>query len=231
MEKINYMFIGVHPDDIEIGCGGLVKKLSKEYNVMMVDLTAGEMGSNGNKAIRLEESKKASEILGARYRINLQLADTNLSDDEDTMLKMVDLIRQYRPENIIYPYEKDYHPDHEYGSKLIKKVIFKSGLIKYKTNYEKFRPNKSYCYYINDVENPSFFVNISEEFEVKIEGLKAHKSQFTEDENTNKTYLNSGFIEKIELRDRYFGSISGCNYAEALYFEKPILIENMNFMK
>jgi len=231
MEKVDYMFIGVHPDDIEIGCGGTVRKLSKKYNVMMVDLTAGEMGSNGNKKIRLEESKKAARILGATYRINLELPDTNLSDDDSTIFKIADVIRKYRPENIVYPYEKDYHPDHEYGSKLIKKVIFKSGLIKYKTDYEKYRPNKSYCYYINDIENPTFFVDISDEYNSKIEALKSHESQFLANNATNKTYLNSGFIDKIMARDRYFGSNLGCEYAEPLYYDKSILVDSLDFMK
>lgn len=230
MEKIDYMFIGIHPDDIEIGCGATVKKLSQKYNVMMVDLTAGEMGSNGNREIRLKESQNASAILGAICRINLELEDTNLSDDENTIKEIVNLIRKYRPKNIVYPYKKDYHPDHEYGSRLIKKSIFKSGLIKYKSDFEKYRPIKTYCYYINDIENPSFFMDVSEVYDKKIEALKAHESQFSISENANKTYLNSGFIEKIEKRDSYFGSISDCKYAEALYYEKAILIDNLEFM-
>jgi len=231
MEKIDYMFIGVHPDDIEIGCGGIVKKLSKKYKVMMVDLTAGEMGSNGDKKIRLEESKKAAEILGSSYRINLELADTNLQDDSDTILKITDVIRKYRPENIVYPYEKDYHPDHEYGSKLIRKVIFKSGLIKYKTEYEKYRPLRSFCYYINDIEKPTFFVDISDEYSFKIDALKKHKSQFSPQGGENKTYLNSGFMDKIIVRDRYYGSNLGCEYAEPIYYDKLILVDDLDFMK
>ncbi|MGB3368146.1 MAG: bacillithiol biosynthesis deacetylase BshB1 [Acidaminobacteraceae bacterium] len=231
MEKIDYMFIGVHPDDIEIGCGGTVKKLSKKYNVMMVDLTEGEMGSNGNRKIRLDESKKAAEILDAIYRINLGLADTNLKDDDHTIFMIADIIRKYRPENIVYPYEKDYHPDHEYGSKLIRKVIFKSGLIKYKTDYEKYRPIRSYCYYINDIEKPTFFVDISDEYEFKIKALKSHESQFLTKNCSNKTYLNSGFIDKIMARDRYFGSSLGCEYAEPLYYDKEILVDSLDFMK
>lgn len=231
MDKIDYMFIGIHPDDIEIGCGGIVKKISKKYNVLMLDLTAGEMGSNGNREIRLKESQIAAEILGVSDRINLELADTMLSDDDETIYKIVEVIRKYRPSNIIYPYKKDYHPDHEFGSQLIRKSIFKSGLIKYKSNFEKYRPSKSYCYYINDIEKPSFFVDVSEDYESKIDALLAHKSQFISEESTSVTYLNSGFIDKIRNRDKYFGDISACNYAEALYYDKPILVENMEFMK
>lgn len=231
MKNINYMFIGIHPDDIEIGCGGIVKKLSQEHNIMLVDLTAGEMGSNGNREIRLKESQNASQILGAINRINLELADTNLTDDKNTINKIVDLIRQYRPENIIYPYKKDYHPDHEYGSYLIKKAIFKSGLIKYESKFEKYRPQKTYCYYINDVENPTFFVDISANYISKVQALRAHKSQFISEVDSNKTYLNSGFIEKIEARDKYFGSISACQYAEPLYYDKAILVNNIDFME
>ena len=228
---IDYMFIGVHPDDIEIGCGGMVRKLSKLKNVMMVDLTAGEMGTNGNRDIRIEESNDGAQILGAKYRINLELEDTNLRDDEKTIHEIVETIRKYRPKNIIYPYHKDYHPDHEFGSRLIKKSIFKSGLIKYVSKYEKYRPFKTFCYYINDIESPSFYVDVSEEYDYKIRSLKAHKSQFLVDKEANKTYLNSGFMDKIEARDKYFGSICGCEYAEALYYEKPIILTDLDLIK
>lgn len=230
LNKVEYMFIGVHPDDIEIGCGGIVSKVSKNKDVILVDLTAGEMGSNGNREIRKNESEEASKILGAKFRINLEFDDTNLKDNEITIMKIVNVIRKYRPEVIIYPYSKDYHPDHEFGSYIIKKSIFKSGLVKYETKYEKYRPRKSYCYYINDIENPTFFVDISDDHIHKIEALKAHKSQFITNESTNITYLNSGFIEDIVARDRYFGSNCGCEYAEPLYSGKLLLLKDLDFL-
>lgn len=226
--NIDYMFIGIHPDDIEIGVGGLVSKLSNNHNIVLVDLTIGEMGSNGNPEIRKNEAQNACKKLGALKRICLNLDDANIVNNRDSKLKVVEVIRKYKPKYIFFPYFKDYHPDHENGSRLIKESIFVSGLSKLKTEYDSYRPNKFFCYYINDIENPSFYIDISDDYDKKIAALSEHKSQFFSNTDSKSTYLNNGFIEKIERRDRYFGDKLGCNYAEPIYYEKDILIDGVD---
>lgn len=228
--NIDYMFIGIHPDDIEIGIGGLIGKLSDSKKIILVDLTMGEMGSNGNPEIRFNESQNAKEKLGAHERICLNMEDANIYVNKDYKLKIIDVIRKYRPTYIFFPYERDYHPDHENGSRLIKESIFASGLSKVETQFECYRPSKYFCYYINDIENPTFFIDVSSNYYKKIDALSEHKSQFFSFDGSKETYLNSGFIEKIVRRDSYFGDKVGCKYAEPIYYEKHVLIDGVELL-
>lgn len=219
--EMDLMVIGAHPDDIEIGIGGTIAKYSQsKKSVILVDLTSGEMGSNGNSKIRKEEAERASKILGADKRINLAMKDRNILVNSENIKKLVDLIRTYRPKVLFYPYKKDYHPDHEAAYRLVREAIHTSGLSKYVTCKDKYRPQEVYNYYINDIEEVSRFVDISSVYAIKQKALAAHESQFKKTHETIDTYLNEGFIENVGIRDRYWGMKSGCQYAEVLYTHK-----------
>lgn len=230
LEAINMsceiMAIGIHPDDVEIGIfGTLAKSSSLGKKIIIVDLTAGEMGSNGTVEIRKKESQNAAKLIQVE-RICLGLPDRNINGNQDQMSLMVDCIRQYKPEWILYPYHKDYHPDHENGSRLVKEAIHSAGLINYKTSIsEVHRPKKTAMYYINDVESPNLFVDISEVIGLKKQALEAHASQFTKSDDSKDTYLNNGFIDKVINRDAYFGMVSKVGYAEPLFLIVPPVVD------
>ncbi len=60
---LDVLVFGPHPDDAELGCGGaIVKAVKSGLRVGIVDLTAGEMGTKGDKEIRLKEAQKAKEM-------------------------------------------------------------------------------------------------------------------------------------------------------------------------
>ena len=62
--NIDILAIGSHPDDVELGCGGTIaKEISMNKSVGIIDLTQGELGTRGNKEIRLKESTEASKFL------------------------------------------------------------------------------------------------------------------------------------------------------------------------
>ena len=71
--KLDILAFGAHPDDVEMGCGGtIVKSTSKGKKVGIVDLTRGELGTNGTVEIRDKEAIEASKILGVSFRMNLE---------------------------------------------------------------------------------------------------------------------------------------------------------------
>ena len=58
-KTIDVLAFGAHPDDVELGCGGTLFKLSQlGYKIGIIDLTEGEMGSRGNVEERYKESSK-----------------------------------------------------------------------------------------------------------------------------------------------------------------------------
>jgi len=79
MSDVDIMAFGAHPDDVEIGCGGTLIKLSDAgYSVVIVDMVRGELGSRGTVDTRDQEAKASARIIGAMARENLGLEDGNI---------------------------------------------------------------------------------------------------------------------------------------------------------
>lgn len=223
--RYDILAFGVHPDDLEIGIyGTLAKSVTEGKSILMIDLTAGEMGSNGSPEIRKAEAENAAKLIGVD-RMCLGLPDRDIRVEKNQLDQIIRCIRLYQPEWILYPFEKDYHPDHENGSRLIREAIHSSGLIHYKLdNLEPYRPVKTAKYYINDVESPNLYVDISDVIDLKRRALEQHSSQFRRDISSRNTYLNDGFIEKVVSRDAYMGMICKKGYAEALHLITPPVV-------
>ena len=74
--KLDILAIGVHPDDVELGCSGvLLRELKKGKKTGILDLTQGELGSRGTVETRYAEAANAAMILGVQVRENLKMAD------------------------------------------------------------------------------------------------------------------------------------------------------------
>ena len=226
--QYDILAFGVHPDDLEIGIfGTLAKSIQKNMRVLLVDLTQGEMGSNGDPKVRHEEANRAAEIIGAD-RICLKLPDRGVRLCPEQMELIIRCIREYRPQWVLYPYYKDYHPDHEHGSRLIREAIHSSGLIKYVTDHQKpHRPVNQAMYYINDVIAPNLYIDISDVIELKQRALSMHASQFKKELTSNATYLNNGFTDQLLSRDAYMGMICKQKYAEALQLITPPVADSL----
>jgi len=62
--KCDFLAIGAHPDDVELGCGGtIIKLISEGKTVSVIDLTEGELGTRGTSETRAQEAVDAAKIL------------------------------------------------------------------------------------------------------------------------------------------------------------------------
>ncbi len=219
---VDIMFFGAHPDDIEIGAGGtLARQVALGHSVCMVDLTAGEMGSNGTPDERLAESENARRILGAHYRVNLGLPDRGLKGIHEHLAKVVSVIREFRPRVVVAPYYIDRHPDHIDCSALVQEACFESGLIKRDTGQPTYRPSKLFYYLLRGLVTPTFIVDTSEYYTKKLESICAHRSQV--EHHGHRTEVNDpGFLYFVESRDRYYGSLIGTRYGEPIVAPGPL---------
>ena len=137
--KIDILIFGAHPDDIELGCGGtILSEIEKGKTVGLIDLTAGELGTRGSAEKRKQETDKASKILGVDFRLNLGMKDGFIKNDENSQYEIIKLIRKYQPDIIICNAPDDRHIDHAEASKLVVSASFLSGLVKIKTELDKF---------------------------------------------------------------------------------------------
>ncbi len=94
--KLDVLAIGAHPDDIELGCSGvLIKEINRGKKAGIIDLTQGEMGTRGTIETRYNEASEAAKIIGAHIRENLKLRDGFFLNDETNQLKLIKSLRQY----------------------------------------------------------------------------------------------------------------------------------------
>ncbi|HEY3044169.1 MAG TPA: bacillithiol biosynthesis deacetylase BshB1 [Vicinamibacterales bacterium] len=230
---IDLLVFGPHPDDLEIGVGGIVARhAALGFSVGLCDLTAGEMSSNGTVEERLKESEAARKVLGAAWRENLRWPDREIGKDPAHLKDVVRFIRQHRPRVVAAPYWIDRHPDHAAASAVVTEAVFNSGLRKYSPGGEAAgEPWKVewICYYfINDGGSPSFVVDVSEHYDRKRQALDCHSSQFKAGPNAVGTRLNSPlFRQLIESRDAQFGAQAGVTWAEGIVVREPVVRQTL----
>ena len=220
--KVDILAVGVHPDDVELGCGGAVIASVKEgKKVAVLDLTRGELGSRGTPETRFQEAEAAAEILKISARENLGLEDGFFEINKESTLKVITAIRKYQPEVLICNAPRDRHPDHGRSSQLVKEAAFLAGLIRIETTFEgkqqeAWRPKYLYHYIQDDYIEPDFIFDISEVFQQRQEAILSYTTQFNVVAGDGvQTYISKPqFIQGVEARARAFGKRIGVEFAE-----------------
>jgi N-acetylglucosamine malate deacetylase 1 len=237
--KLDILVIAAHPDDAELSCSGTIAAhIAMGYKVGILDLTKGEMGTRGTPEIRLEESAKATEILGLSARENLGLKDIFFKDDDAHQLEVIKVIRKYQPEIVLANAVSDRHPDHGKGASLASHACFMSGLRRIETSLdgqiqEAWRPKFVYHYIQNNYIKPDLVVDITPYWKTKIESIMAFKSQFFDPNNKEPdSFISSeGFLEFIEARAKEFGHSIMVKYGEGFTVERTIGIDDLFSLK
>ena len=223
--SVDVLVFGPHPDDLEIGLGGTIAlHTAAGHRVGLCDLTVGELSSNGTPAQRHAEAAAAAAVLGAAWRENLGWPDGAITQTPATIRSAVDLIRRARPRAVAVPYWDDRHPDHVASSQVLRSAVFTSGLRRYESADEAWRPDWLCYYFINDGATPSFVVDVSAHYQRKREALDCYRSQFAppEDEAVATRLTATTFRQLIESRDAQFGALAGVAFAEGIVVREPI---------
>ena len=236
--KLDVLAFGAHPDDVELGCSGvLLVEKANEKKVGVVDLTQGELGTRGTAAIRKEEATKAAEILNLDLRVNLAMDDAFFVNDEAHQRKIIEVLRQYCPEIILINAPEDRHPDHGRGCALLNDAAFFSGLSKIET-FDKdgnlqnpWRPKYVFSYIQDRYLKPDFVVDISDVMDKKIESIRAYSTQFfnPDAKGETETYISTPeFLDGVIARAAMFGKMIGVKYAEGFISKKAIGLSNLD---
>lgn len=234
--KCDFLAIGAHPDDVELGCGGtIIKLISEGKTVSVIDLTEGELGTRGTAETRAQEAADSAKILGISSRENLRLKDGFLVNSEDYQLKIVEKIRKYRPEIVLANAIDDRHPDHAKAAKLVSDSCFLAGLKKIETfengkPQELWRPKHIFHYIQWKNVVPEFVIDISGFMEQKIEACLAYKTQFYNPDSKEPItpIATKDFLESLTYRAQDLGRLSGVDYAEGFTTEKLIALKNFD---
>lgn len=220
--KLDILAIGVHPDDVELGCGAtILKHVDMGLSVGILDLTKGELGTRGNPQLRMEEAESARQFSGVKIRENIGLRDGFFQNDESSKLKIARVIRKYQPDIILANAIRDRHPDHGRAAQLIYDANFISGLEKVETSLDgvpqsKWRARKL-LHYIQDFNlEPDIVIDVSKYMDKKIELVKCFKSQFYNPNSSeaDTPISSAAFLDFLRSRARTHGRHIGAEYGE-----------------
>jgi len=237
--KLDVLAIGVHPDDVELGCSGsILNEIRNGKQVGIIDLTEGELGTRGTVETRYSESSTAAQILGVSVRDNLKMRDGFFKNDEAHQLQLIQAIRKYQPEIVFANALDDRHPDHGRAGNLIKDACFLSGLMKITTSddqgkpQEKWRP-KYILHYLQDwYHEPDLIIDISDVFEIRMKAIESYTTQFYSGDGSEEgpqTYISTpDFLDSVIARARMLGKRIGVKYGEGFTCEKKIGILNLD---
>ena len=240
-EKMNLdvLIFGAHPDDAELAMGGTIAKLTKsDLKIGIVDLTRGELGTRGTAETRQQEAFNAAITLKVAVRENLEMPDGDIKNLEENLMKVIIAIRKFKPKVLFAPYFNDRHPDHIDASHLIKRAMFSTGLSKIKS-FDKevpqnhYRPEKLFYYMQTYTFDPTFIVDISETFDLKMKAVECYGTQFHNPKSKEpETFISRPeFINYIKSRAEFYGFSIGKRFGEPFFCEEKIEYDLVNLLR
>jgi bacillithiol biosynthesis deacetylase BshB1 len=245
---LDILAIAAHRDDVEQTCGGTLLKMAQlGRRTGILDLTQGEMGTRGTAEDRAREAAAAGRILEVGYRHALDIPDGRVENTWENRLKVARVLREQRPRVVILPYWQGRHPDHYTCSTLGYEACFLAGLSKLELQQESrknssardapgmaLRPHRPfkivYATLYFDIR-PSFVVDITAQFEKRLESIYAYKSQFTNQEAGSRDFPAHGEIrERIATMAGYYGLLTGVKYAEPFLQKEIGLVDDLTMI-
>lgn len=216
--------VGAHPDDVEIGMGATVAKMTAAgRRVAIVDLTNGEPTPFGSVEQRAAEALNAAEALGVETRRTLTQPNRYLFDTVEARTELAVVLRELRPRMLFVPYPIDAHPDHIAASQIAVAARFYSKFTKTEMSGEPFFPSRVFHYmavHQRIIAEPSFVVECTDYMDAKLEALAAYGSQFA----TNPA--NAGVVPAMRLLAQVWGSFGSVEAAEPFFALEPIALES-----
>ncbi len=218
--------IGPHPDDVEAGMGGsILRFVTLGYEVHILDLTNGEPTPYGSPEIRKREWERAAELLGVKSRTVLDLPNRYLMDGIEARKKVAAVIRKIQPQILFIPYWTDAHPDHVQATRISEAARFYAKLTKSDIPGEPCYPTHIFYYLCSHFKvhvTPSFILDISEEFQKKLEIARIYQSQFAYDEVRWKHISNT-----ILAKNQYYGNLIRVDYGEPFMSHEQIGLKDI----
>jgi len=214
---MSILFIGAHPDDIELGCGGTIcYYLEKKFDVFCYHLTNGVYTDINGKIVRskaeiLETSLKSLTTLGVKEKniffTNVNATQLKVNKERISELQKFILMKKI---NTIYthPDPDTYHQDHRAAHN-----ITMAGARRYINNIFTFELMFNFA---AGLMMPNYYVDISKFIEKKKASLRYHLTEF-------EKYGGEKWIESFVSLAKYRGMQVNTEYAEAFFVMKFLL--------
>ncbi len=238
-QHVDILCITAHPDDVEISMAGtVIRQVELGHSVGLVELTAGELGTRGTPEVRRQEAEAGMKVLGARFRYQLGLPDGFFRADRESLLKVIASIRAHRPRLVLTNALQDRHPDHGRAASLVAEACFLSGLRRIHTEHdqvpqEEHRPAMVLHCVQDHWHDPDVIVDVSAQWEKKLEALMCFKSQFFDPESSEPSspIANPDFMPFLEGRSRQMGRLVHARHGEGFTCARPLGLEDLLVLK
>ena len=229
LRPLDVLALAAHPDDVEQTCGGtLIRMAETGYRTGVLDLTAGDMGSRGTPDLRVAESKAAADHLLLAWRQNLRWPDARLENTITARMTLAGVIRRLRPRTVILPYWTGRHPDHYRAAEIGYEACFLSGLRRLEEETEPHRPFKVLYSSLYANVTPSFVVDITRQFERRMQALFSYASQYGDTADAAGLFPSHQEVEeRIAAIARFYGNLIGVKYAEPFVIKEAIEIADI----
>lgn len=226
-DAIDCLAVGAHPDDVEVGAGGVLVKLRQlGHRTGLVVLTQGEMGTGGTPELRAREIERAAAVMDARVLATFDLGDTRLVDTPDHRHLLAALYRKHRPRLVLAPYHRGghgkraSHPDHLAAGRIAMNAVPYAALAKLDLPGKPYQVPALFHYFLPPEVMPTFVVDITGQFDQWMEALKAHASQFQNPEKPRN------YIFGLETMARHYGAQIGVTYGQGFVAGEPMHIQD-----
>lgn len=220
-----------HPDDAELSVSGTLLRLkSLGYRTGVLDMTRGEMGTRGTPDLRAEESVAAARLMKLDLRLNLGQPDGHIWPTEEARQAVVRVLRSHQPKVLLTTHWDDPHPDHANTCRIVREAARLATMARYdkEARQQPVRmPSVMHSLFSRRVV-PSFIVDVSDFVDEKMAAIRAHASQFHRPESSERATRISdpAFLEQIEYRMRYFGSLIGVAAGEPFYVREALNVDD-----
>jgi len=225
----DFIAIGAHPDDVEVGAGGvIIRMIDMGYSAGIVYLTQGEMGTGGTARIRRKEAEEAAQIMGADLLERHDLGDTTVFDTPESRALVARSLRKYRPKIVLAPHwdghtgKRQSHADHIATGRIVLNAANLCRLKKFDRRTPPHEVSAIFHYFLPIGETPTFVVDITDYFDRWVAALKAHRSQFL---NPKKT---RDYLWTLETMARSYGNLIGVKYGQGFVSSSPLHIDDLS---
>jgi len=226
---LDVLAFGAHPDDVELGAGGMMLRFADAgLRCGVVDLTRGERGSRGTVETRADEARVATEMMALEVRETLAFPDTELRPTLDVRRSVIEAIRRHRPRIVLAPLPGDLHPDHDAAGQVVRDAFYPSGMKNAEADGEPHRPRSLFHYFMHDERPTDLVVDVTDVWERRLDLARCFASQLHRSETGEDDFptliSRPDFLLRIEARSRAWGRRAGVEFGEPLFAPQQLAV-------
>lgn len=211
----NVLIVAPHPDDEILGCGALINKKSKlGDSVFVLVVTRGTPRLYTTQQVDnvRNEALQAHSYLGVKETIffDYNAPELDIESQADISVSIKNVINKFNIDTVYLPHRGDIHSDHRvvFNASLVACRPVSGSPVKKIYSYETLSETEWAPPFGDDAFIPTHYVDVTCEFNHKIEAMRFFKSQV-------KSFPNPRSLEVIKSLAMFRGATVGVERAEA----------------